>query len=319
MATVPSASHAAFSSVARRSYLATETYNGDFFSYAVTFSNNVYTGALSAVTGANGTNCPQGRILHETGKKLYPSANPGIGQYMVSVFDPVNMLTGFINPNNPTFSLMNTDRPAYIADSPSGTGTGIVASARANALYTRGDVLAGGRFDLSGSGLIYGNLSTIGNQLIAGNLSTIGNQAVGGSENVRGSITSQSTITAAAGVFTTAGQVRVNSTQSLTSAAGASLVINPTLCQVFDITLTPSAGGQTTNVTSSNESLVTGGVIYLIVSNGTGFSTTIDFGANFKTLSGGVSTVANGQTNTYSFFCNGANFFQISQCINISV
>jgi len=177
MATVPSASHAAFSSVARRSYLATEPYNGDFFSYAVTFSNNVFTGALSAVTGANGTNCPQGRILHETGKKLYPSANPGIGQYMVSVFDPVSMLTGFINPNNPTFSLMNTDRPAYIADSPSGTGTGVSASARANALYTRGDVLAGGRFDLSGSALIYGNLSTIGTLTIGGNSLFSGNLA----------------------------------------------------------------------------------------------------------------------------------------------
>lgn len=183
MATVPSASHAAFSSVARRSYLATEAYNGDFFSYAVTFSNYVYTGALSAVTGATAGNCPAGRILHETGKKLYPSANPGIGQYMVSVFDPVSMLTGFINPNNPTFSLMNTDRPAYIADSPSGTGTGVSASARANALYTRGDVLAGGRFDLSGSGLIYGNLSTIGNQTVRGNALFSGNLA-----NVRGAI-----------------------------------------------------------------------------------------------------------------------------------
>lgn len=318
MATVPSASHAAFSSVARRSYLATENYNSDFFSYAVTFSNNVYTGALSAVTGANAGNCPQGRILHETGKKLYPSANPGIRQYMVSVFDPVSMLTGFINPNNPTFSLMNTDRPAYIADSPSGTGTGVSASARANALYTRGDVLAGGRFDLSGSGLIYGNLSTIGNQMIGGNLSTIGNQAVGGSENVRGSITSLSTINAAAGVVTTAGQVRVNSVQALTSTGGASLVINPTLGQVFDIVLTPTGGSQITNVTSINESSVTGGVIYLIVYNSTGTNTTIDFGGKFRTLSGGVSVVTAGQYNTYSFFCQGANFFQISQCINVS-
>lgn len=188
MATVPSASHAAFSSVARRSYLATEAYDGDFFSYAVTFANNIYTGALSAVTGATAGNCPQGRILHETGKKLYPSANPGIAQYMVSVFDPVSMLTGFINPNNPTFSLMNTDRPAYIADSPSGTGTGIVASARANALYTRGDVLAGGRFDLSGSGLIYGNLSTIGNQTVGGGLSTIGTLSVGGNSLFSGNL-----------------------------------------------------------------------------------------------------------------------------------
>jgi hypothetical protein len=166
MATVPSASHAAFSSVARRSYIATETYNDVFFSYAVTFSNNVYAGVFSAVTGATAANCPQGRILHETGKKLYPSANPGVAQYMVSVFDPVSMLTGFINPNNPTFSLMNTDRPAYIADSPSGTGTGITASARANALYTRGDVLAGGRFDLSGNAMIYGNLANVRGPLV---------------------------------------------------------------------------------------------------------------------------------------------------------
>lgn len=308
MATVPSASHAAFSSVARRSYLATEDYNGDFFSYAVTFANNVYTGALSAVTGANAGNCPAGRILHETGKKLYPSANPGIGQYMVSVFDPVSMLTGFINPNNPTFSLMNTDRPAYIADSPSGTGTGVSASARANALYTRGDVLAGGRFDLSGSGLIYGNLSTIGNQ------------TVGGSEIVTGSITSLSTIVAAAGVVATAGQIRVNATTSQTSTSNSPIVINPSLSQVHQITLVAGTNAGTTLITTpSNLSPFTGAFLYLIVPNNGSSNTNIDFNSNFFSAAAGNSIVAAGQTNTYSFFCNGANFFQIGQMSNVSV
>ena len=221
MATVPTTSHAAYAGVARRSYLATEAYNGDFFSYAVTFSNYVYTGALSAVTGATATNCPEGRILHETGKKLYPSANPGIGQYMVSVFDPVSMLTGFINPNNPTFSLMNTDRPAYIADSPSGTGTGIVASARANALYTRGDVLAGGRLDISGNALIYGNLGVTGNVIVTGNLSdvrSVNNIADGGTMAVTAAQVAAGIVTA---TLTTSRNIQLPTAASIITLIGS--------------------------------------------------------------------------------------------------
>jgi hypothetical protein len=305
MATVPSASHAAFSSVARRSYLATETYNTDFFSYAVTFANNVYTGALSAVVGATTGNCPAGRILHETGKKLYPSANPGIAQYMVSVFDPVSMLTGFINPNNPTFSLMNTDRPAYIADSPSGTGTGVSASARANALYTRGDVLAGGRLDISGNTVLYGTEMVYGNVTMQStlNVSTI----------------NTSTINSVFGITATKGQNRVTTVTTYTSNNNGAVTINPTLSQVFKIDFTGTVVG-TTAIASSNESLVPGGIIYIIVTGPTG-GTTIDFGNNFRsndTGSGaGNYVIGAGQINTYAYICDGTNFYQIANYANL--
>jgi hypothetical protein len=135
---------------------------------------------LTVLPTATAANCPSGRVLHETGKKLYPGANNGINDYMVSVYDPVSMLTGFINPNQPIFSLMNTDRANFLLDGPSGAGTGLSASGRANALYTRGDVLAGDRLDLSGSALIYSTTTIVGNEYISTFTSTIGKLSVDG-------------------------------------------------------------------------------------------------------------------------------------------
>jgi len=170
------------------------------FSYSTALVNQVYVGTFSSVSGANATNCPAGRVLHETGKKLFPGANSGVNDYMVSVYDPISMLTGFINPNQPIFSLMNTDRANFLLDGPSGAGTGLSASARANALYTRGDVLAGGRLDLSGNALIYGSVSTVGNHYIGGNLSTIGNDFVGGNQSTIGKMSIENKVAFTAGL-----------------------------------------------------------------------------------------------------------------------
>lgn len=156
--------------------------------------NNVYVGTLAVLSTATAGNCPAGRVLHETGKKLFPGANPNVNDYLVSVYDPISMLTGFINPNQPFFSLMNTDRANFLLDGPNGAGTGLSASGRANALYTRGDVLAGGRLDLSGNALIYGSLSTIGNEYIGGNLRTIGNEYVGGNLSTIGTLSVGGTV-----------------------------------------------------------------------------------------------------------------------------
>jgi len=161
MAHITTVSHGNYASVPRRSYISTAAFNTDIFSYSTALVNGTYTGTLAVLAAATAANCPQGRILHETGKKLFPGANPNINDYLVSVYDPISMLTGFINPNDTVFSLMNTDRANFFLDGPNGTGTGLSAPARANALYTRGDILAGGRLDLSGNALIYGNISDI--------------------------------------------------------------------------------------------------------------------------------------------------------------
>lgn len=181
MAHITNNNNGSLPSVPRRSYISTEVFNSSFYTYTTAFNGLVFNGVLGGVPSSSATMCPSGRILHETGKKLFPGANPGITDYMVSVFDPISMLTGFINPNNSNFSLMNTDRAAYLLDNVTGSNAGLsTVTARANALYTRGDVLTGGRLDLSGNAMIYGNVSTVGNTYIGGNLSTIGNTYSGG-------------------------------------------------------------------------------------------------------------------------------------------
>ena len=189
MAHITTVSHGNLPSVPRRSYLSTEPFNTVIYSYSTALVNNVYVGTLSVLSTATPTNCPAGRVLHETGKKLFPGANPNVSDYLVSVYDPISMLTGFINPNQPIFSLMNTDRANFLLDGPSGTGTGLSASARANALYTRGDVLAGGRMDLSGNALIYGNMSTLGSLSVGGTVNFKNNLVVGNAGLTAGSVT----------------------------------------------------------------------------------------------------------------------------------
>jgi len=280
------------------------------YSYSTALVNQVYVGTLSVLSTATAGNCPAGRILHETGKKLFPGANNGVNDYMVSVYDPISMLTGFINPNQPFFSLMNTDRANFLLDGPNGAGTGLSASARANALYTRGDVLAGGRLDISGNSIIYGN------ELVKGSQSTLGGLDVGGSETINGSVTSLSTINAVSSIVSAQGQVRVNRVTSINPAANnTAIAIDPTLSQVFFITL--ANGGGTNAITSSKESEVTGGIIYIIVQNTSGSNQNIDFNANFRTENAGVYTINNATTSTFCFFCNGANFFQLGKAAQV--
>jgi hypothetical protein len=52
---------------------------------------------------ANKINCPAGRILTETGRRLRPEISPGVSTLMVSVYDEHSMLRGYINPNDTVF------------------------------------------------------------------------------------------------------------------------------------------------------------------------------------------------------------------------
>lgn len=106
--------------VSAKSYISTEPYNSNFFTYSVTTGPSPQfkkTGALTSVSAATSVNCPPGRILRENGKKLFPDAYPGVSTYMVGVFDILNNLSGFINPNDPVFAPFNGDRPNYLKDS----------------------------------------------------------------------------------------------------------------------------------------------------------------------------------------------------------
>uniref|UniRef100_A0A6C0KYV6 Uncharacterized protein n=1 Tax=viral metagenome TaxID=1070528 RepID=A0A6C0KYV6_9ZZZZ len=158
MATIGSGS-SNLNNTSRRHYVSCEPFYNDFFTYSNTtsFLNGNWTtvGTLTPVAGATKANCPQGRVLRENGKKMYPDANPGVKTYMVGVYDDTTFLSGFINPNSPIFTPMNMDKPTYMpngADPDVGTYAGLQNVGTGS--YTQGTIYAG---DLSGAGIGLGN------------------------------------------------------------------------------------------------------------------------------------------------------------------
>lgn len=222
MAAVPRSGPARINSNPTRSYISMRPYNNDIFSYTVNEVDFNYVGSLSPVSGATSGNCPAGRILVESGKKLYPNANPGISTYMVSVFDYATGLKGFIDPNSSAFTPQNTDRPYYIT-SP-GSNSVDPDPDRAPPVYTRGDLLAQGRLDLSGSALIYGNVSTIGSL------------SVSGTETVTGLLTANN------GFSLTSGQFDLHSKLTgVSSMVSATIVDSYKKLYINDVTCTSNS------------------------------------------------------------------------------
>ena len=95
--------------MSRRSFIAAEAFNTHFFSYVMTSNAEGSFWTLVPVPYANAQNCPAGRLLRETGRKLYPDVNPGIISPMVAVYDEVSLLTGFIDANSPIYAVYNTN------------------------------------------------------------------------------------------------------------------------------------------------------------------------------------------------------------------
>jgi hypothetical protein len=168
MATIPTGT-VSLKNTPRRIYMATRHFEDDFYAYATNVDLNTYitSGTLTPVT-SNAALCPQGRTLRETGKKLYPGANPGITQYMVGVYDDQSGLRGFINPNSAVFLLLNDDKPEYLpqgSELASGTFSG---ANQGQPVFTHGDINAGGDLDISGNARIVGDLDVSGNEVVAG-------------------------------------------------------------------------------------------------------------------------------------------------------
>jgi len=155
MATIGRTNGASFTNTPRLQYISTAPFNTYFYSYSTSLNASLQTiGTLSVVSGATAFTCPQGRVLRENGRKLYPDANPGITTYLVGVYDAQSMLSGFIDPNARVFQIYNTDKPNFLADGvePSGSATDLGPS-----VYTAGDLLAEGNLDISGYANIYGS------------------------------------------------------------------------------------------------------------------------------------------------------------------
>jgi hypothetical protein len=97
-----------------KSFIATKPFNTEFFTYTVGKDARFTTvGTLGFVT-TNAALCPVGRVLHATGKRLYPNINPmntfpagsllTAPKFLMSVYDPISMFTGFIDPTTSMFA-----------------------------------------------------------------------------------------------------------------------------------------------------------------------------------------------------------------------
>jgi hypothetical protein len=225
MAAIPKTSH----NLPRRSYIALRPYNNDFFSYATSLNAALVTvGTFSAVPGATGTNCLQGAILIETGKKLYAGVQPNVNTYMVSVFDYANGLTGFIDPNGSAFTPQNTDRPYTIA-SP-GSNTADQYADRGPPVFTRGNIFGQSNLDISGSGKIYGFL-----QVDTGRIVYQG-ENIFGTANLFSNATVASTMTTST-LSVLTGKVLLNSriTGQATLGAGGTVSVSTAACTTNSI------------------------------------------------------------------------------------
>jgi hypothetical protein len=76
---------------------------------------------------------------------------------MVGVYDPVNGISGFIDPNSPVFGLQNTDKPIYIIDN-NNLGNGILTN---GTIETTQSVKAG-------TSIVAGTTLAAGTNVIAG-------------------------------------------------------------------------------------------------------------------------------------------------------
>jgi hypothetical protein len=179
MATVGRTNGASTPAAPKRSYISMKAFNNDIFSYTYGFNSGSmsYVGSLGAVSGASSGNCPQGRLLTETGRRLYPGVNPGVSTYMVGVYDLVSGLSGFIDPNSYAFTIQNTDRPYWVGETGtnpnSGTPAGKVSDQGAPVL-TRGDVIAAGDLDLGGNADVDGTMDISGATTLRGTLDVTG-------------------------------------------------------------------------------------------------------------------------------------------------
>jgi len=309
----------------RRTYITMRPYYYDFFTYTTSVRNYVTTGGLSKVTGASATlgqtgYCAEGAFLRETGKRIYPGANPGITTMMVSVFDFATGLTGFIDPNSEAFTPQNEDRAYYIdsaGQNPNST-IGYWTSDQGPPVYTHGNVRADGTLYISSTA------STIGNAYFASNVSTVGNTAVGGNSHIRGNastmgsyfiqgnISTTQTINAGAGINFKGPLVNTN--MPLLTQSGTNIInLDCSTANVFFITINSDDdfGVSATNVSN-------GQPVWLVFANSTSNTPLVTLGTNIRELVDGTAQslqIANGLSATMSFIGIGSALLELSRTI----
>ena len=248
MATIGRANNASYLNTARLSYISTAPFYNNFFTYTTMVNSQGTTvGVFTPVSGATVGNCPAARVLRETGRKIYPGANPmpaGYNTYMVSVYDAQTQLTGFIDPNSSVWCIYNNDKPNFWAD---GVDPTTQVTDQGLSIYTLGNITSQGfistasYLNVAGNALVVGNMSTLGNAMVAGNLSTIGSIAGGANINARTYISSGTSMSAyttmTAGKFATSPYLTsVSNPFNAGSASSGSVLTNGNVGVVVNTT-----------------------------------------------------------------------------------
>ena len=309
----------------RRTYITMRPYYYDFFTYTTSVRNYVTTGGLSKVTGASATlgqtgYCAEGAFLRETGRRIYPGANPGVTTMMVSVFDFATGLTGFIDPNSEAFTPQNEDRAYYIdsaGENPNSTIAWI--SDQGPPVYTHGNVHADGTLYISSTA------STIGNALFASNVSTVGNTAVGGNSYIQGNastmgsyfiqgnISTTQNINAGAGIMHRGPIVNTNA-PVLAQSGSTTLTLDCSTANVFIITI-----GSSTSFSVDASNVSNGQPVWLVFDNTGNYNPTVTLGNNIRELYSSGSAQPLGIVGTLdatmSFIGVGSSLLELSRMI----
>jgi hypothetical protein len=293
------------SEVPRRQYLSVSSFELDFFTHTVSLNASYQTvGTLTAVTGATAANCPKSRVLRENGRKLYPDANPGITVYMVGVYDAITELSGFIDPNSPVFTILNTDKPNYLANSTDPGVGGLVD--KANPVYTNSSVDAG-------------TFITAGTTVTAGTNITA---TAGSITATAGSINAGTFVTAQTGLRTVSGQIMSAAVPTITASANGNYYLNVGASQVSKVVVSGATTAlslhATTNGTVGGSNLTTlaGAVSYVLFDNPYTRDVTITLGNQIRETNPLVLSNANV---SMTFVCDGISLFETARTTPLTI
>lgn len=143
----------------QKSYISTRAFNGEFQTYTTSMNANFQTvGTLSAVAAASAANCPANRVLHFTGRKLVPGQHPNVSKMLVSVYDPVSFLNGFIDPSSSAFAKYDQNMPNSFNDGRNGSSVPPLGG-------------QGGKVTVADAGVLTAPTATGAATLLAGNAS----------------------------------------------------------------------------------------------------------------------------------------------------
>jgi hypothetical protein len=201
--------------------------------------------------------CPAGRILRETGRRLYPGQNPGLNvgdkyngavvgtnatQTMwVMVYDVMTGISAFINPNDTVFAVYSADKPLELINP------------------------------------LEGSASVLGAPVISG------------------------------GVVTAVGQIRSTGAVNLTPSIVANTVtLDPTAAQYFTVANTGA-------LSISAASFPVGATVRVMVSFTTGAAVTFDGNSFLGTANRTIASGAGSGAYLFTFFSDGAKFYEVSR------